>query len=201
MSENTEAKDEGEELSRIGTFQDSNAQQPEPGRRHHDLRQHHDQQRRERDVEAPRGDIPQGAAQHREHAQQRPGVEGARSRLDDEQRAGKADGHRRPAPPSDVLAEKQGGRGRQAERRHLQDAHQVGERHARERSLEEQGAAHIADAAPAHGPHERVPEPVDGPGPERGDGDDRDGADAADEYGLAGGRASPRRASWRRRRR
>ena len=86
-----------------------------------------------------------------------------------------------------MLAEKQGGRGRQAERRHLQDAHQVGEGHARQRGLEEQSAAHIADAPPAHDAHERVPEPVDGPGPKGRDGDDRDGADAADEYGLAGG--------------
>ena len=87
----------------------------------------------------------------------------------------------------DVLAEKQRGRRCQAERRHLQDAHQVGERHARQRSLEEQGAAHVADAPPAHGAHERVPEPVDRPGPEGRDGDDRDGADAADEDGLARG--------------
>ena len=58
-------EDEGEELSQARHLPGLEHPAAEPRGRHHDLRQHHDEQRRERDVETPRGDVPQGAAQHR----------------------------------------------------------------------------------------------------------------------------------------
>src|SRR5262249_22436007 len=116
-------------------------------------------------------------------------IKGARARLDDEQRPGTADGHGRPTPPAHALAEEQRGCSGEAERGYLQNAHQVREGHACKCGLEKDRAAHVADGSPAHAAHERILEPIDRAGPERGDGNDGNARQAAHAYGLTGRQA------------
>ena len=84
----------------------------------------------------------------------RPDVELGRDRLDDEQRAGKADADRGPAPPAHHFAVEHDRERGDDQRRDLQHGRDVGEVHVRQRRDEARGREPIAKRArgqhPAH---------------------------------------------------
>ena len=63
-------------------------------------------------IELARDDVARRAGERAGDAEQRPGVEVAGGRLDDQQRADEPDADRGPAPPADFLARKRSPRAR-----------------------------------------------------------------------------------------
>src|SRR5690606_36363248 len=125
--------------------EDEAAQQDEHrvGQRHH--------QRGDRLVDVAGGKVAGDDEDHAGHRQQGIGVEALGARLDDQQDAGKADGHRAPAPPADGRLEQQGGGGGDRQRRRHVDRHDVADRHVEQGEQVEEGGGNVEGAAGQHG--------------------------------------------------